>query len=183
MAQSTSQGSGEPIAIQRVAPTGAGARLQLTSSAFPPNGAIPSRFSAYGEGLSPGLEWNAVPGAKSWALILQDPDAPRRKPFLHWAVWDIPGEATSLPEGLPTSRQLDRPAGAIQGRNDAGETGYFGPRPPANDPPHRYHFQLFAIGRRLGFTSDIPLHTLIDGLEGDVIGHADLVGLYQHRMQ
>jgi Raf kinase inhibitor-like YbhB/YbcL family protein len=181
--QHTPSSSGEPVAIQRITAYGEGARLQLSSPAFPANAAIPAHYSEYGEGVSPPLQWNAVPGAKAWALILQDPDAPRAEPFLHWTIWDIPGDATSLPEGLPKTARPDLPRGAVQGRNDGGGLGYFGPRPPANDRPHRYYFQLFALGKPLGFAPDVSLNELVEALKGDVIAKAELVGLYQHRTQ
>lgn len=183
MAKHTISSSGAPVAIQRVTPYGQGVRTQLTCSAFPANGTIPDLHAEYGDGWSPLLQWTAVPGVKAWALILQDPDAPRAEAFLHWTIWDIPGDATSLPENLPKTPRLDRPAGAVQGRNDGGAWGYFGPRPPAGDHPHHYHFQLFALGRPLGLEPDTPFEALVNALKGDVIAEADLIGLYQHRVQ
>jgi Raf kinase inhibitor-like YbhB/YbcL family protein len=183
MAKHTISSSGAPVASQRVTPYGQGVRTELTSQAFQPNGTIPLLYADYGDGWSPPLQWTAVPGVNAWALIVQDPDAPRAEPFLHWAIWDIPGDATSLPENLPKTPRLDRPAGAVQGRNDAGACGYFGPRPPANDHPHHYHFQLFALGKPLGLAPDTPLEDLVNALKGDVIAEAGLIGLYQHRTQ
>jgi len=183
MAQHVRSGSGEPITIERITPYGEGARVELTCSAFPPNGAIPLRCSAYGDNISPPLQWTAVPGAKAWALILEDPDAPRAEPFLHWMVWNIPGDVTSLPENLPKVHRLDRPQGAIQARNDSNSIGYFGPRPPADDRPHRYHFQLFALGEPLRFGPDARLQEVVSALKGDVVAQADLIGLYEHRTQ
>jgi Raf kinase inhibitor-like YbhB/YbcL family protein len=183
MAQQTPSGSGEPLTIQRITPYSTEQRIELASSAFPPNGTIPERHCAYGEGLSPPLSWNVIPGAQAYAIILEDPDAPRAEPFLHWTIWDIPGDVTSLPERLPQARRLDNPQGAIQGRNDAGGIGYFGPRPPAGDRPHRYHFQIFALGSRLGFDSETPLQELVNALKGDVMAKGELIGLYQHRVQ
>lgn len=183
MAQHVPSGSGEPITIERITPYGAGARVELRSSVFPPNGTIPLRYSAYGDNLSPPLQWTAVPGAKAWALILEDPDAPRAEPFLHWMIWNIPGDVTSLPENLSKAQRLDQPQGAIQARNDSNSIGYFGPRPPAGDRPHRYHFQLFALGEPLQFGPDARLQEVVNALKGDVIAQGELIGLYQHRTQ
>jgi Raf kinase inhibitor-like YbhB/YbcL family protein len=183
MTKHTHSSAGDNVAIQRITPYGQGVRTQLTSPAFPPNAMIPLVNSAYGDNWSPPLQWTAVAGAEAWALILQDPDAPRDEPFLHWMIWDIPGDATSLPERLSKAPRLDQPPGAVQGKNDHGDWGYFGPRPPADDRPHHYHFQLFALGRRLGLAPESRLEQLIDALKGDVIAEADLVGLYQHRTQ
>jgi hypothetical protein len=183
MAQHTPSSSGEPITIQRITPYSGEQRIELSSPAFPPNGHIPDRHSAYGDGLSPPLTWTAIPGAGAYAIIMEDPDAPRAEPFLHWTIWNIPGDVTSLPESLPQGRRLDRPQGAVQGRNDAGAIGYFGPRPPAGDRPHRYHFQIFALGSTLDFGSDTPLQELVNALKGDVMAKGELIGLYQHRTQ
>jgi Raf kinase inhibitor-like YbhB/YbcL family protein len=182
MAQHVPSGSGEPLTIERITPYGEGARLELTCSAFQANGAIPLRYSAYGDNHSPPLQWTAVPGAQAFALILEDPDAPRAEPFLHWMIWNIPGDVTSLPENLAQVHKLDQPSGAIQARNDSGGVGYFGPRPPA-DSVHRYHFQLFALGEPLHFGPDARLQEVVNALKGDVIVQADLIGLYQHRTQ
>ena len=183
MAQHVPSGSGEPLTIERITPYGEGVRVQLSSSAFPPNGTIPLRHAAYGDNLSPPLQWTAVPGAAAWALILEDPDAPRAEPFLHWMIWNIPGDVTSLPENLPRTPRLDRPQGAIQARNDSNSIGYFGPRPPADGGLHRYHFQLFALGAPLRFGPDAKLQEVVSALKGDVIAQADLIGLFEHRTQ
>jgi len=182
MAQHVPSGSGELLTIERINPYGKDVRVELSSSAFPRNGKIPLRYSAYGDNHSPPLQWTAVPGAKAWALILEDPDAPREEPFLHWMLWNIPGDVTSLPENLPKVNRLDRPQGVIQGRNDSGDVGYFGPRPPAGGP-HRYHFQFFALGEPLRFGPDARLADVVNALKGDVIAQADLIGLYEHRTQ
>lgn len=181
MAQPTP--SSDAIAIQRITPVGGERGIELSSTAFPANGTIPDRYAEYGDGLSPPLQWNAVPGAKAYAIILEDPDAPSAEPFLHWAIWDIPGDVTSLPESLPQTRRLDRPEGAIQGRNAAGGVGYFGPRPPAGDRAHRYHFQIFAMNAPLELASDTPLATLLQRLQDGVLAQGELIGLYQHRPQ
>jgi Raf kinase inhibitor-like YbhB/YbcL family protein len=183
MAQHVPSGSGEPITIERITPYGEGAQVQLTCAAFPQNGSIPLRYAGYGDNVSPPLQWTAVPGAKAWALILEDPDAPRAEPFLHWMIWNIPGDVTSLPEALPRVARLDRPEGAIQGRNHGGDIGYRGPRPPPDDRPHRYHFQLFALGEPLQFGPDARLQEVVNALKGDVVAQGELIGLYQHRTQ
>jgi Raf kinase inhibitor-like YbhB/YbcL family protein len=182
MAQHVPSGSGEPLTIERITPYGADARVELTCSAFPANGAIPLRYSAYGDDRSPPLEWTTVPGVQAWALVMQDPDAPRTEPFLHWMIWNIPGDVTSLPEHLPKAHRLEHPQGAVQGRNDSGGVGYFGPRPPAG-ALHRYHFQLFALGAPLQFAPDVRLSEVVNALKGDVIAQADLIGLFEHRTQ
>jgi Raf kinase inhibitor-like YbhB/YbcL family protein len=145
----------------------AGAAMTLKSPAFAPGGAIPSQYSAYGENRSPPLTWTAAPGARAYALTLRDPDA-RPGPFTHWLVWNIPGAATRLPAGgLP---------GAVQGRNDTGGVGYFGPRPPAG--VHHYHFRIMALDAPLALPAGADLAALTKALQGHVTAEAELVGTF-----
>src|SRR5258706_15690445 len=137
--------SGEPLVIQRVRPREPG-RLALTSEAIGLGDRIGDAYSAYHDNMSPPLMWTRMPEAETYALILEDPDAPGERPFLHWARWNIPGNLEGLPGAIPRTAE---PAGvrglegAVQGLNGRGQPGYLGPRPPADDGQHRYHFQLF----------------------------------------
>ena len=171
--------SGEAIAIQHVPARPDSAPIRVTTPAFSPDGMIPLRYSAYGDNWSPPLSWTAVPGAKSYALIVEDPDAPRAQPFVHWIAWNIPGDVTSLPEHVPTTERPTQPQGMLQGTNDAGQTGWFGPRPPAGHGVHRYHFQLFALDGPLELGPDTELKTLISAMKGRVLAEGELVGRYE----
>src|SRR5690606_30666349 len=113
--------------------------LALQSPVFADGRQIPGRYSAYGDDVSLPLAWQAVPGAKSYALVMEDPDADRPAPYVHWVAWNIPAGVTALPEGLSTDPRLDDPDGMRQGLNDRGAAGYFGPRPPAGSGVHHYH--------------------------------------------
>src|SRR5215210_2709323 len=114
--------------------------ISLTSPAFTANGAIPSVHTCDGRDLSPALAWSGVPpAAKSLALIVDDPDAPRGT-WVHWVVYNLPPSATGLPEGAGSGALL---AGATSGRNDFKRTGYGGPCPPSGS--HRYFFKLYAL--------------------------------------
>ena len=64
---------------------------------------------------------------------------------MHWMIWNIPGDVDWLPEGIADSSGPVTPQGAVQGKNDNGSLGYFGPRPPAGTGVHHYHFQIFAL--------------------------------------
>ena len=152
------------------------ASMALTSSAVGPDGAIAARQSGYGENLSPPLAWTGVAGARSYAVILEDPDAPGPRPFLHWLIWNIPGGATSLPEGLPTLARPPSPPGAVQGGNDAGGTGYFGPKPPSG--VHHYRFQVFALDAPLELPGGAGRHALSDAMNGHVIAQGELAGTF-----
>src|SRR5881396_4080297 len=103
--------------------------LTITSTAFAPEGAIPSLYTCEGKDISPPLAWSGVPAeTKSLALIVDDPDAPDpaapKMTWVHWVLYNIAPGAGSLPEGAK------QPPGALQGLNDWKRTGYGGPCPP-----------------------------------------------------
>jgi len=157
---------------------GGHAPLTIVSPSIDADGALAARQSAYGANLSPGLRWNAAPGAAAWAIILEDPDAHGPRPFVHWLIWNIPAAATSLEEGLPATGRVAAPAGALQGRNGAGGLGYFGPHPPAGTGVHRYHFQVFALDRPLDLAPGAGRDAVVAAMKGHVVAAGDLVGAY-----
>ena len=143
----------------------------ITSSAFREGAAIPRRFTCDGDGLAPPLAWSDAPeGTRAFALIVDDPDAPRRT-FTHWLLYDIPATATGL-----TDESLGRAL-----RNDFGRVGYGGPCPPAGDGPHRYVFTLCAV--------DVPSLTLKGDsrqalervLQAHTLATARLTGRYERQ--
>jgi Raf kinase inhibitor-like YbhB/YbcL family protein len=146
--------------------------ISVVSDALGANGSIDLRHSAYGENLSPPLHWAPMPGAGAYAIVLEDPDAPSAKPFVHWLIWNIP--AASLSEGLAATPTMA--SGAAQGRNDAGRIGYFGPRPPSGI--HHYHFEVFALDGPLKTAPGADLRTLLDAMQGHVLADGDLVGTF-----
>ncbi len=170
--------SGEDIVIHKVRPRDEG-RMELTSSAIDEDGRIADRFTAWRDNLSPPLSWTRASDAEAYALVLEDPDAPTAAPFIHWMIWNIPGDFTSLPPGLPARPHLDHPKGAVQGRNGKGGFGYFGPRPPPGHGVHHYHFELFALGKLLPSDPEIILSELQDMLKGETIAETERVGLYE----
>lgn len=152
--------------------------MTLTSPSFAHNAKIPSRHTCDGEDLSPAFAWSGAPkGAKSFAIINDDPDASSGA-WVHWILWNIPGDTTSLGENLPRSETL--PNGAVQGLcwgvDDGDRVGYWGPCPPSGT--HRYFFKLYALDTVL----KLPARTLKAGLEAAMKGHilseATLIGLY-----
>jgi Raf kinase inhibitor-like YbhB/YbcL family protein len=172
------QHSPEALTLGRIQPrTGGG--IELSSEAFPDEGAIDLRHSAYGDNLSPPLSWTPVEGAGAYAIVLEDPDAPMEKPFVHWMIWNIPGQVTSLAEGVPNNAHLVTPQDAVQGKNDNDSFGYFGPRPPQGHGVHHYHFQIFALDGPLGLHSDADLRALTNAMQGRVIADGELVGTYE----
>ncbi|HYE73160.1 MAG TPA: YbhB/YbcL family Raf kinase inhibitor-like protein, partial [Blastocatellia bacterium] len=156
--------------------------IAIRSSAFSQNQSIPDANSAYGQNQSPELSWSGVPaGAKSLVLMLEDPDAFSPKPVWHWLVANIPSNISSLPSALAESEKLTQIGNAIQGGNFTGKLGYFGPRPPAGDPPHHYHFQIFALDTALQLPAGFNRQALIKAMRGHVIAKGELVGTYQRK--
>lgn len=155
-------------------------RLAVTSSAFQPGGAIPDKYSAYHQGVALPVSWSGAPGGtQSFALLIEDPDAPAPQPFVHWVVYDIPAGATSLPEGTGDAPTLDEPKGAHQGKNGRSTIGYFGMRPPETDPPHHYHVEVFALDRKLGLDPGATRDQLVEAMKGHVLAQGEVVGTYR----
>lgn len=145
--------------------------LTITSPAFEPGRPIPRQYTGEGRDVSPPLEWSGVPGdARELALICDDPDAPRPEPWVHWILYGIPAERTSLPEGGS--------GGARQGRNSWGRTGYGGPMPPPGHGVHHYHFRLYALDEPLKIGTHIDKAGLLTAIEGHILAEGELVGTY-----
>jgi Raf kinase inhibitor-like YbhB/YbcL family protein len=156
--------------------------IRVKSEAFANNGAIPSPHSAYGENRSPALNWSGAPGGtKSFVLIMEDPDALSPKPFAHWLVANIPATVTGLPASLPPGDRVGSIAGAKQGAANTGANGYYGPRPPAGDPPHHYHFQVFALDTTLKLDPGFNRHSLLKAMKGHVLAKGEIIGTYQRQ--
>ncbi len=148
--------------------------MRLTTSAFEEGGAIPAKYTGDAEDVSPALSWSEVPeGAKSFALICHDPDAPLVKPgsygFVHWVLYGIPGHVSDLAEGVPDY---------VQGVNDFGNPGYGGPAPPPGHGTHHYFFWLLALDNELDLPPGLTLWELLEKLEPHIIGMNRLMGTY-----
>ena len=167
-----------PIALRHDA-TQAKAKLHVTSPDFDENGAIPERHTDYGEGRSPALRWKPVSGAHSYAVLVEDPDAPTAQPFVHWLAWNIPPDTHELPGDIRVDVASPIPAGMRQGRNDRDGIGWFGPRPPAGDPPHGYHFQVLALDAMLDLPDGATREELLANVDGHVIAKGELVATSQ----
>jgi Raf kinase inhibitor-like YbhB/YbcL family protein len=153
--------------------------LTLESPAFREGGEIPSVHTCEGKDVSPALQWSGVPaGARSLALVVDDPDAPDpsapKTTWVHWMLYDIPPTATGLGEAVKAL-----PAGAREGLNDWKRTGYGGPCPPVGR--HRYFFKLYALDRTLGDLGQPTKARLEQAMEGHVLAKAQRMGTYQKR--
>lgn len=143
--------------------------MQIVSSAFEQYQEIPKRFTCDGEDLSPPLVFRGAPkGVKSYAVIVEDPDAPRGT-FDHWIAWNIPSESTGLLEGDKVPRE---------GKNSFGTLGYRGPCPPPGKA-HRYFFRIFALDTSLSLPEGANKQDVLNAMEGHVLAQAELVGTYK----
>jgi len=149
--------------------------MRLSSTVVQPNGAIPKKFTCDGPDLSPPLRWSEPPaGTKSFALIMDDPDAPMGT-WVHWVIYDLPPTARALDENMPRQNEVSN--GARQGRNDFRNVGYGGPCPPPG-PEHRYFFKLYALDARLNLKSGATKADVEKATKGHVLGEAQLMGRY-----
>ncbi|KQP23656.1 PEBP family protein [Pseudorhodoferax sp. Leaf267] len=182
MQQQAMQGSGVPLAKDREE-TRTAATITVTSATIAPQAAIPPKHSEYADGVSPQLSWSAVSGTRSYAIVMEDPDAKPVTPFVHWLAWNIPATVTHLPEGLQEQLRLTEPDGVLQGATTRGSPGYFGPRPPVMDPPHHYHFQVFALDTVLQVPPGADRDQLLAAMRGHVLAKGELVGTFQQQVK
>jgi Raf kinase inhibitor-like YbhB/YbcL family protein len=165
----------------QAATTDGGTTMSMTirSPSFTHNHMIPARHTCDGADVSPPLAWSGVPaGAKSLALIVDDPDAPDpaapERTFVHWVLYNIPPDIAGLEEGAAPDAL---PIGTLQGINDWSGKAYGGPCPPIGK--HRYFFKLYALNTTLPHLKHPTKASLEDAMQGHVLGHAELIGLYQ----
>jgi hypothetical protein len=156
--------------------------LTISSTAFESSSSIPRKYTAEGDNISPPLEWAGVPEqTKSFALIVDDPDAPDprtpQRTWVHWALYGIPPETRALSEDV--ARQ-GLPAGTRQGINDWKRTAYGGPSPPVGR--HRYFYKLYALDVALPDLEYPTKARLLKAMKGHVLAEAQLIGTYQMRL-
>ena len=168
---------------------GGGTPMTLSTTAFPDGGTIPVKYSqaapgaAPGEGTSPALTWsNAPAGTQSFMLHMHDLEVVRNKTTddqAHWVVWNIPGTATGLPEGVPRGAQL------ADGSFQTSATGpvYRGPGAPANGPPHHYVFEIYALDTKLDVQPAADAFetrtNVMKAMQGHILGKAVYLGLFK----
>jgi Raf kinase inhibitor-like YbhB/YbcL family protein len=148
------------------------ASLTVTSSAFEAGKQIPRKFTGEGDDISPALSWTgAPPGTKEFALICDDPDAPRPQPWVHWVIYGIPADRTSLGEA---SKGV-----GVDGANSWPREGYGGPMPPPGHGVHHYHFKVYALDAPLHLEPGATKEMLLKAMESHIIGRGELVGTYE----
>jgi Raf kinase inhibitor-like YbhB/YbcL family protein len=150
----------------------------LTSPAFENGQAIPTLYTGEGHNHSPQLQWTEPPAkTASFALICEDPDAPRGT-FIHWIVFNLPAETRTLNENYHSHDHSSD--GVKQGKTSFGKVGYGGPMPPPGRA-HRYYFKLFALDCVLELPSGASSEQLYSAMNGHVLAQADLMGTYSRR--
>ncbi len=148
--------------------------FKISSTAFSTNNPIPTDFTCDGANQSPQLSWTgAPPDAKSFALIVEDPDAPNGT-FTHWILFDIPASIKQLDEGTTSI--------GLNGTNSFGEAKYQGPCPPKGSSAHHYYFKLFALDvSTLNLKAGATRHQIEAAIESHYIGQTHLIGQYARK--
>ena len=155
--------------------------FEIRSPAFSPDGAIPARHTCDGDDISPALAWTDPPsGTRSFALIVDDPDAPDpaapKRVWVHWIRYNIPPGARALDEGAGNTAPS---GGARDALSDAKAPGYHGPCPPIGR--HRYYFHLFALDAALPDLGDGAKRRDVEqAIEKHVLATAVAMGTYAH---
>ena len=177
------------VAAQQRGGTPAAPPMTMTVAGFSDGGQIPVKYSqaapgvATGEGLSPAITWTNVPaGTQSFVLNMHDMDVARNKTTddqAHWVVWNIPGTATGMPEGVPKGRQLSDGSFQISATGEM----YRGPGAPATGPQHHYMFEVFALDTKLdvqpGTDAFETRSNVMKAMQGHILGKAVYGGLFK----
>lgn len=145
--------------------------MEISSPVFSSGATIPQKFTCEGDNVSPPLNFKDVPEeAQSLALLMEDPDAPSVKPWVHWVVFNIPRDVKGFEEGSVSK-------GAIEGLSTGNTYGYQGPCPPQNE--HRYFFKLYALDKKLDLPAESDRAALLRAMQGHVLKEVYLMGVYK----
>ena len=151
------------------------AELELKSDAFEQGETIPEKYTCDGDDISPQLSWGQPPeGTEELVLICDDPDAPVGT-WDHWVLYGLAPDTVGLPEGVPTTKEIDR--GGLQGKNSWGNIGYGGPCPPKG-PAHRYFFRLYAVDKTLDLKPGASKKSVLKAMERHILAQGELMGKY-----
>jgi Raf kinase inhibitor-like YbhB/YbcL family protein len=156
--------------------------INIKIADFPDGGRIPNKYTcAAGQGSpSPAMTWSGAPAnTQSYVVIMHDPDpvlgGSATNDVLHWAIFDIPGDAKGLPEGVKNG---DQPDGAKQINNIAGVAGYLGPCAPPGHGDHHYTFEVYALNAKLGLPNTTSRTDLMNAMNGKVIAKGVYIGIF-----
>jgi Raf kinase inhibitor-like YbhB/YbcL family protein len=150
--------------------------MRIHSAAFQHGKKIPARFTCDGKDLSPPLAWGPLPdGTKRIAIVVEDPTVSAGS-AVQWAIYDLPGTTTSVPEGVPRTEKLK--SGARQARNDFGAIGYRGPC-PTKGTHHEYWFRVYALDGPLALPAKPKGRDVLRAIPGHAVGVAEVMGSYE----
>jgi Raf kinase inhibitor-like YbhB/YbcL family protein len=153
--------------------------MTVNLPAVPPGEPIPDVNTAFGKNISPAVAWEgAPPGVRSYVLIVEDSDGHGETPVLHWLAYNIPATVTALSKDVRNRAEPKAPFGMMQGMNHAGGVGYIGPKPPQGDPPHHYHFEVFALDRVLKLKPKQSLEQVIAAMNDRVMAEGEAVATF-----
>ncbi|WP_115863939.1 YbhB/YbcL family Raf kinase inhibitor-like protein [Halorussus litoreus] len=159
--------------------TTAEGEFSIRSPAWENGETIPTEYTCEGANVSPPLSIaNPPERTEAFALVMDDPDAPN-PPFVHWLLWNVPGDAREIPEGVPAEETVESLDGTTQGANGTGELGYIGPCPPRGDPQHTYLFELYALESPLDLDPGAAYEEVLNALFPVAIARARYVGQYE----
>ncbi len=145
--------------------------ISISSPAFEHGGAIPAKYSAEGDNVSPELVFDNVPdGTRQLAVICHDPDAPLTDGFTHWVLYGIPADTKSIPEGGGDA--------FTEGPNDFGNQGYGGPAPPPGHNTHHYFFHVYALDTELDDGPGLTRQALLKKIDDHIIEQNRVVGTF-----
>lgn len=164
--------------------------ITLKSSAFNNNEPIPEKYTCSGNGFSPQLSWNTVADAKSYVLLVEDPDAPVGR-YTHWIVYNIPAQLITVTEQIATRKSDEviqgalgipenmsgHEIGALEGINSSGKPGYVPPCPPMGT--HRYYFTIYALDTVLNLPDHASKEAVERAMQNHIIGKGSLVGTFR----
>jgi len=178
-ASSTATATSEPEATASGAlesTTEADMSFKLTSDAFANGQSIPAKYSCIGKNVSPALTWNEPPaGTQSFALIMDDPDAPVGT-WVHWVLYNVKPDVRNLQEDLPiTGKNID-PDAIFVGKNSGGKIGYDGPCPPSGT--HRYFFKFYALDTLISLLPGASKDQLLKEMDGHILAQTELMGTF-----
>ena len=157
--------------------------IKITSSAFEEGQRIPKKYTGEGDDVSPPLAWSGVPEKpRNWCSSATIPTPPPPEPWVHWVIYKIPANVTSLKEDIPRKTRLTDPPGTLQGKNswpDNGQNiGYRGPMPPPGHGTHHYYFKLYALEAKLAVEAGMDKKSLLKDIEDHIIAEGQLMGTY-----
>jgi len=163
--------------------------ITLKSSAFNNNEPIPVKYTCSGSGFSPQLSWDTIQDAKSYVLLVEDPDAPVGR-YTHWIVYNIPGQVVTVTEQIArkteeiiqttlgiSENMSGHEIGALEGINSSGKPGYVPPCPPMGT--HRYYFTIYALDVVLNLPDHASKQAVEAAMQNHIIGKGSLVGTFR----